>query len=211
MDDLTKTSQTFTDDPASQKSQAPFRPAFADASAGKQGSTGQAGQTQTLNAPNPVPQPAPPAAPKLKEQLPIQTARPLDSSRGSYAEADKVAKEEGDEYWENYAREIELEKQILEMGGLEKVEAGEVPIPKQVADEMGISPTVGAHTTMASATGFSIAGTSLSDDQLSSGIKLPTSSGFRWLVEWFIYQLLKAHFHIRRTRGAILREKPTSS
>lgn len=119
--------------------------------------------------------------------------------------ANRVAKEEGDEYWENYAREIELEKEILEMGGIEKIESGEVPIPEKVAGEMGILPSVGAHTPMATVTGFTVRGKSLSDDQLTAGLTKPTSSGFRWLVEWFIYQLLKAHVVIKRVKSRVVR------
>ena len=126
---------------------------------------------------------------------------------GVWAESDRVAKQEGDEYWENYAREIELEKEIAEIGGVEKVEAGEVPVPKKMAAEMGIKPTVNIQTPMANVTNFSIRGVALSDDQLSSGILQPTSSGVRWLVEWFIYQLLKARYHVKRVKGRIFREK----
>lgn len=119
----------------------------------------------------------------------------------------KIAKEEGDDYWEKYAREIEIERQIAEMGGVEKVASGEVKLPEDVAKEMGIKPTVTIDTPIAQATSFSVSGTSLSDDQLTSGLTKPTSSGFRWLIEWFIYQLLKAHFHIKRIKGKIFREK----
>lgn len=157
----------------------------------------------------------PSAAPKLKEQAPLAVdsgQRVADSKIGAnYAEADKVAKKEGDEYWESYAREIELEKQILEMGGVEKVESGEVKVPADVAKEMGIAPVVEVHTPMAQATGFSVGGTSLDDNQLSAGVAKPASSGLKWLVEWFIYQLLKAHYHVKRIKGKIVREAPNSS
>jgi len=114
---------------------------------------------------------------------------PTKESEPGYQEADKVAKEENDEYWETYAREIELEKQIAEMGGVEKVESGEVKIPQDIASQMGIQPTVTIDTPIAQVTDFSIRGVALSDDQLGIGLTKPTSSGFRWLVEWFIYQL----------------------
>lgn len=118
-------------------------------------------------------------------------------------------REAKDEYWEKYAREIELEKKIEAMGGIEKVESGEVKLPADVAKEMGIKPTVTIDTPMSTATGFSIRGMSLSDDQLTAGLTKPTSSGFRWLVEWFIYQLLKAHFFIKKIKGKVLRGKST--
>lgn len=115
--------------------------------------------------------------------------------------------EEKDEYWEKYAAEIKLEKEIEEMGGVEKIADGEVKIPEDVAKEMGIQPTVNIQTPMSNVTNFSIRGVSLSDDQLTAGLTKPTSSGLRWLVEWFIYQLLKAHFHLKKIKGRIFREK----
>ncbi len=127
-----------------------------------------------------------------------------------WAQSNQVAKEEGDEYWESYAREIELEKEIEEMGGIEKVEAGEVKIPAEVAKEMGVTPVVGPQTPMAVATGFSVRGVSLTDDQLTTGRSSPTSTGIRWLVEWFIFQLLRAHFFVKKIKGKIVREKVAS-
>lgn len=153
------------------------------------------------NQPDPAAPPAPvppPFPPRQKESEP------------SYAEADKVAKEEGDEYWESYAREIELEKEIAEIGGVEKVESGEVSISPEIAKEMGIKPAVTAQTPIKNIIpDFSIRGVALSDDQLGVGAAKPTSSGFRWLVEWFIYQLLKAHFLVKRAGGKILRTPPS--
>ncbi len=46
-----------------------------------------------------------PIPPKLKEQGGAQLAAEPAATPTS-GEADKIAKEEGDEYWENYAREI---------------------------------------------------------------------------------------------------------
>lgn len=167
--------------------------------------------TDDQNAP--VPPPTPPTPPKLKEQAPnIPTPPnfpPVEMSSVT-ENADAIAKKEGDEYWENYAREIELEKKILEMGGIEKVESGEVSVPENIAKEMGIKPAVTAETPIAKVTDFSVRGVSLSDDQIGTGLKKPTSSGFRWLVEWFIYQLLKAHFVLKKVKGKILRQKMVS-
>ncbi|MBI3887607.1 hypothetical protein HY310_00890 [Candidatus Microgenomates bacterium] len=144
-------------------------------------------------APNPTPQPIPTST-SNKEGEPIVTT---------------AAKEDGDEYWENYAREIELEKEVAEMGGVEKIESGEVKVPEQLAKDMGIKPTVTEQTPIAKVVkDFTIRGVALTDDQLGVGLTKPTSSGFRWLVEWFIYQLLKAHFLIKRVGGKVLRYSP---
>lgn len=127
------------------------------------------------------------------------------------AAADKIAKEEGDEYWESYAREIEIEKEIAQLGGIEKVSSGEVKLPEEVAKEMGIKPVVSIQTPIAEVTDFTIKGISLSDDQLTAGLKKPTSSGFRWLVEWFVYQLLKAHFLVKKVKGKIWKQRQSST
>ncbi len=148
--------------------------------------------------PNPLPPlpSLPPPPPSLtKESEPIS--------------ADKIAKAEGDEYWESYAREIELEKEIAEIGGVEKVESGEVKVPQNLAKEMGIKPSVTIDTPIAKVVpDFTIRGVALTDDQLGNGLAKPTSSGFRWLVEWFIYQLLKAHFLVKKIKGKVLRSAP---
>ncbi len=152
-----------------------------------------------------------PASPKLKEQAPISVDQKIDdvAKLMQMDQSDKVAKEEKDEYWENYAREIELEKEVVELGGIEKVENGEVPIPPQLAKEMGVKASVGAHSPMETVTGFSVGGIALDDNQLAGGLQKPTSSGFRWLAEWFIFQLLKAHYLVKNVKGKITRSKPS--
>jgi hypothetical protein len=174
---------------------------------------GMAGQQNGTATDNVLPKaPVSQTTSKLKEQA--STAIDGGQSLGERkiggideARADQVAKNEGDEYWESYAREIELEKAIAEIGGVQKVENGEVALPKEVAKEMGISPTINIQTPMTNVTGFSVSGTTLSDDQLAAGLSKPTSTGFRWLAEWFVYQLLKAHFHLKKVGGRILRSK----
>ena len=137
--------------------------------------------------------PNPPIPPKFKEGEPI---------------ADKIAKEEGDEYWENYAREIELEKKIAEIGGMEKLASGEIPLPEPIAKEMGLVKEEPKEIPVSKNTDFNVRGVALTDEQLGIGVTKPTSSGLRWLVEWFIYQLLKAHFAVKKVRGKILRYHP---
>lgn len=124
--------------------------------------------------------------------------------------ATKESEPAGDQYWEHYAREIELEKEIAEMGGIEKVESGEVKLPEPVAREMGIKPTVNIDTPMAKVTDFTIRGVALTDEQLGTGLTKPTSSGLRWLVEWFIYQLLKAHYFVKKIHGKVFRVPPSA-
>ena len=104
-------------------------------------------------------------------------------------------------------KEIEAEKRALEIGGIEKIENGEVPVPPDLAKEMGVRP--GPDIPAASLSGnFTVQGITYTDDQLVTGIKKPVSNGTRWLVEWLIYQLLKMHYHIKRKfRGDLEIEK----
>lgn len=151
--------------------------------------------------PTTVPGPTPPPV-----SLPRKEAGPID-----YAEADKVAQAEGDEYWQQFAREIELEKEIAEMGGVEKIERGEVPIPEAIAKEMGIKPAVTLETPIQKVSDFAVRGVTLSDDQLSAGVKKPPSTGFRWLVEWFILQMKKAGYVLKKIKGQLIREQPQAA
>lgn len=121
--------------------------------------------------------------------------------------ADKIAREEKDEYWETFGHEIELEKEIAELG-VEKVENGAVKLPEDVAEEMGIAPTVTIETPIHEAVpGFSARGVVLTDETLSFGKAQPTTKSFRWLTEWFIYELLKGGFIVKLIKGKIQREK----
>jgi hypothetical protein len=119
--------------------------------------------------------------------------------------ADEIAKKEGDEYWLSYGHELELEKEVAEVG-VEKIDSGEVPIPDDLAQKMGIKKVVGPDTPIHKAIPeFEIRGKVLTDDQLTAGKKQPPSKSIRWLVEWFIYELLKAHVVFEWIKGKFKR------
>lgn len=111
-----------------------------------------------------------------------------------------------EDYPKKYRDEIKLEKEIADLG-MTKVEDGEVPIPEDLRREMGLPKTVTAESEFHRATDFQIAGMSLTDDQLSAGKKQPVHKSFRWLIEWFIYELLKARFIVIFIKGKIKRSK----
>jgi hypothetical protein len=168
-------------------------------------------QGKDATPPNSVPTPAPaqipPAplgSPSRKEAGPIGEAKPAEQlGQPNWAEADKVAKEENDEYWEKFATEIEGEKKALEVGGMEKIEKGEAVISPELAKEMGVKPVAPVQSTTDKSV-FSARGVSFSDDQISAGMKAPNTTGIRWLVEWFVLQLMKAHFHIKKSWGGVV-------
>jgi hypothetical protein len=168
-------------------------------------------QPQNPPLPNsaPLPVPPPPSSPQPSSPL---ASTPAPAGGGSTKESEpadlsRPSEAGADQYWENYAREIELEKEVAEIGGIEKIESGEVKVPEPMAKEMGIKPTVEITTPIAKVVDFTVRGVALTDEQLGTGLTKPTSSGFRWLVEWFIYQLLKAHFLVKRVKGKIFRAK----
>ncbi|MEK7127334.1 MAG: hypothetical protein AAB838_01245 [Patescibacteria group bacterium] len=111
-----------------------------------------------------------------------------------------------EKYWKEYGKELEVENEIKELG-IEEVENGEVNIPEDLAKQMGLEKAVTAESEFHRATDFQIAGISLTDDQLSAGKKQPVTRSLRWLVEWFIYELLKARFIVTFIKGRIKREK----
>lgn len=109
-------------------------------------------------------------------------------------------------YPKKYRDEIKLEKEIADLG-MEKVEDGEVSIPEDLRKEMGLPKTVTAESEFHRATDFQIAGIALTDDQLSAGKKQPVTKSVRWLVEWFIYELLKARFIVTFVKNKVKRLK----
>lgn len=99
---------------------------------------------------------------------------------------------------------MEAEKEIKELG-IEKVESGEVPVPEDLAKEMGLEHPVTAETPFEKALDFKISGVSLTDDQITVGKKQPIQKSFRWLVEWFIMELLKAKYLVAWIKGKFKR------
>jgi hypothetical protein len=94
------------------------------------------------------------------------------------------------------------------MGGIEKVEKGEVKLPENIAKEMGIKPVVNVDTPIVTATdAFKVSNVSLTDDQMAQGSTKPINSAFRWLIEWFILQLRKARYLVKKVHGKIVRQK----
>ncbi len=126
---------------------------------------------------------------------------------GDLKVADEIAKREGDEYWLSYGHELETEKEMEELG-IDRVESGEVRVPQDLAREMGIKPQAVAETPIHHAIPeFAVRGKVLTDDQLAEGKKAPVSKSFRWLAEWFIYELLKAGYLVKFFRGSVVRDK----
>ncbi len=121
----------------------------------------------------------------------------------NWQNANEVASAEGDDYWKEFAKEIIAEKEAIDIGGMEKIEKGEAVISPELAREMGVKP-VAVPEPVTDKSDFSVRGVSFSDDQISSGMKQPTGRGIRWLVEWFVLQLQRAHFHIKRSWGGVV-------
>lgn len=114
-----------------------------------------------------------------------------------------------EKYWKKFGPELEIENEIKELG-IEKVESGEVEVPEDLAKEMGLERPVTEDTPFEKATGFKVAGISLTDDQITSGKKRPVSKSFRWLIEWFVMELLKAKFIVRWIKGKFSRSRVLS-
>ena len=50
----------------------------------------------------------------------------------------------------------------------------------------------------------------LSDDAIASGLKAPYSSSLRWLSEFCVYLLKRAHMHLKNIHGRIMRVEDTT-
>lgn len=161
-----------------------------------------------LAPPPAVSPPVPPSPPAGKKELePVKASLPL-GEEPAISDETKFAEEEGDKFWLEYAAEIKEEERVKELGGMEKIQAGEVPVPEDLAREMGIGPKLSPPPPPLRPVEFSVRGVTLSDDQLTEGEKKPLDNAYRWLVTWFIYQLQKAHYHIKVIKGKITREPP---
>ena len=115
------------------------------------------------------------------------------------AEADRIAKEEGDEYWEKFGKEIEAEKEADEAESARKTE-----LKNQIASEKEtVKPD--SHIEKVEKA-FTVSGVSLTDDQITTGKQQPVKKSLRWLVEWFIYEILKAHIIFKWIKGKFKRD-----
>jgi anti-sigma28 factor (negative regulator of flagellin synthesis) len=112
-----------------------------------------------------------------------------------------------EKYWKEYGGELETEKKVEEIG-IEEIESGEVKVPPDLAKKMGLKEAVNEETPFEKALDFKIAGVSLTDDQITVGKKQPVNKSFRWLVEWFIMELLKAKYLVSWVKGKF-RRTPT--
>ena len=50
----------------------------------------------------------------------------------------------------------------------------------------------------------------LSDDSIALGLKAPYSSSLRWLSEFCVYLLKRAHMHLKQIHGRIMRVEDTT-
>lgn len=150
-------------------------------------------------------------APSGKEVEP-HSALPIPESMVNtmqVSEANQLAKEEKDDYWLEYGGEIAAEKEAKASGGIEAIQTGEVNIPQDLAEVMGIQ-TVPTKIDLSQPTtkDFKVGGVTLNDQQLTDDIHQPEENALRWLAEWFIYQLKKAHYGVKIVKGKVFSYPP---
>lgn len=100
---------------------------------------------------------------------------------------------------EEIVADVELEPEV-EAAGVEK-KSETVTLPPDVK-KMGVAP-VGPSQPVSTAPKVKLP---LTDDQISTGLHAQIISSLRWLAEWCIRQLKKAHFHLRVIAGHAIRE-----
>lgn len=105
----------------------------------------------------------------------------------------------GKEVLEEVGKEIEPAKEIREVGVKLKKEEVKVPPP---IEKLGVKPTGPAIPTPPPAVSLP-----LTDDQVMKGLANPILSSLRWLAEFCLRQLKRAHISLKRTRGETVRVK----
>jgi len=100
---------------------------------------------------------------------------------------------------EEAVADIELEPEV-EASGIEK-RSETINLPPDVK-QMGVE-AVGPAQPHGSGTSVKLP---LGDDQIVQGLHVQIVSSLRWLVEWCIRQLKKAHLHLRLVAGKAIRE-----
>lgn len=101
---------------------------------------------------------------------------------------------------EEIVAEVELEPEV-EAAGVEK-KSERVTLPPDVK-KMGVTPVGPSQKVVATSTSVKLP---LTDDQVTTGLHAQIISSIRWLAEWCVRQLKKAHFHLRVIAGHTIRE-----
>jgi hypothetical protein len=122
-----------------------------------------------------------------------QTSRGLGEKEKETIVTKEVIREVG--------KEIELPKEVEEAGVELKKEEVELPPPVQ---ELGVKLTGPAAPSPPPAVTATLP---LSDDQVVKGLAAPILSSIRWLAEFCLKQLKKAHIGLKKVHGKIVRVK----
>lgn len=147
-------------------------------------------QTGQARGPQPFDQPSGQAA----------TVRPHKESGGYQAP-----------FWQEYHQEIKLEKEI-EAIGLQKIEQGKVPLPKKIAQEMGIEHQISPEQKSFPLSSEQGPKVPLSDQQIILAKKAgQIKKSITWLA-WFCWkQLAKAGLVLQLAGDKIVRVKTRSA
>jgi len=130
---------------------------------------------------------------KAKPSFPQpQTGRGLGEKEKEFAGV-------GKEVLEEVGKEIEPAKEIEKIGVKLKKEEVKVPPP---IEKLGVRPTGPAIPTPPPAVSLP-----LTDDQVMKGLANPILSSLRWLAEFCLRQLKRAHISLKRIRGEVIRVK----
>jgi hypothetical protein len=98
---------------------------------------------------------------------------------------------------EEVRKELELAPEVKEAGVEVKKEEIELPPPlptigvAQTGEDVGVSPASG--------------NLPLTDDQTLFALSAPIIASIRWLAEWCLRQLKKAHIKLKKVHGEIVR------
>lgn len=131
---------------------------------------------------------------------PIATPVVPSSTLGGVSKEHELPVKSEENQIEEVVEDIELEPD-LERLGIEKTSEA-VTLPPEVR-QMGVTATGPAQPVQTSTTTVKLP---LSDNLVLVGLHASILSSLRWLAEWCIRQLKKAHIHLKKLGGNVVRE-----
>lgn len=100
---------------------------------------------------------------------------------------------------EEVGQEVEVSPELEQWGVQSKTQRIDVAPDMQA---MGVA-AVGPAQSVVQASGPKLP---LTDIQIESGLHAQIFSGLRWLAEWCVFQLKRAHIHLKKIHGTVMRE-----
>lgn len=127
------------------------------------------------------------------------TAQPIPVSPGLNKEKELGTPDEIP--FESIPSDVEVEPGLEKVGVIPQRETIELPPDMR---NMGVTAAGAAQPVTAATTTIKLP---LSDDQIELALHAKVMQSIRWLAEWCVRQLKKAHIHLKKISGRVVREQ----